>query len=269
MDQRLPLHFNLNADVLARRVFWTCLLFELLIVFLDIFVNHYKWSSIGAIRRLVNITREDSLSNWFSSYQLISVGIVLWATAFSVRNQARDARGPGKFYGWAVLATFFVYMGIDDAIKFHERIGTAFRTLLEDIEESSGAGILNHLHDAFPSYSWQVVFGPFFLGMGIFLLWFLWRELSATRLKYWLLAALSLYTLAVGLDFVEGLDSDPYEGIADYFSTTEDRVTHMSKAVEEFLEMFGTTLFLTLFLRNVFNLSRRWEIDVIEATENP
>jgi hypothetical protein len=266
VDEKQPLRFDLKADVLVRRIFCACLAFELLIVFLDVFVNHYEWSSIGSIRRMVNITREDSLSNWFSSFQLITVGLVLWVTALSVRKRGHGAK---KFYGWAVLGSFFTYMGIDDAIKFHERIGTAFRRVLEDAEESSGAGILNHLHDAFPSYSWQVVFGPFFLAMGVFLLWFLWRELSAKRLRYWLLAALSLYTVAVGLDFVEGLDSDPYEGTADYFSTTEDRVTHMSKAVEEFFEMFGTTIFLTVFLANVFSLSRRWEIDVVHAAENP
>jgi hypothetical protein len=39
----------------------------------------------------------------------------------------------------------------------------------------------------------------------------------------------------------------------------------MSKAVEEFLEMLGTTLFLTVFLKNAFSLSRKWEIEIVDA----
>jgi hypothetical protein len=75
MNQKQPLNFSLKADVLIRRIFWLFLGIELLIVFLDVFVNYYECSSIGAIRRMVNITREDSLSNWFSSLQLIMVGL--------------------------------------------------------------------------------------------------------------------------------------------------------------------------------------------------
>ena len=270
MVQDQVLRFNLNADVLAKRVFWGCLGFELFIVLLDIFVNHYEWSPIGSIRRMVNITREDSLSNWFSSYQMITVGLILWTTAAAVRNQARDIGGPKKeVYCWAILATFFVYMGIDDAIRFHERIGSAFGKVLSYMEKSFGAGILNHIHEAFPSYNWQMVFGPFFLAMGVFLLWFIWQQFSASKLRYLLLAAVSLYAVAVGLDFVEGLDTSPYEGIADYFSTTEDRVGHMSKALEEFLEMFGTTIFLTVFLKNALRLAREWTFAVSHAEPTP
>ena len=270
MVQNQVLRFNLNADVLAKRVFWGCLGFELFIVLLDIFVNHYEWSPISSIRRMVNISREDSLSNWFSSYQTITVGLILWTTAAAVRSQARDVGGPKKeFYCWAILATFFVYMGIDDAIRFHERIGTAFGRVLSYMEKSFGAGILNHIHEAFPSYNWQMVFGPFFLAMGVFLLWFIWQQFSASKLRYLLLAAVSLYAVAVGLDFVEGLDTSPYEGIADYFSTTEDRVGHMSKALEEFLEMFGTTIFLTVFLKNALRLARAWTLAVSHAEPSP
>ena len=74
MDQEQSLNLSLDKDAIIRRVFWTLLGIELFIVFLDVFVNHYKWISIGATRRMVNITREDSLSNWFSSLHLVAVG---------------------------------------------------------------------------------------------------------------------------------------------------------------------------------------------------
>ncbi len=70
------------------------------------------------------------------------------------------------------------------------------------------------------------------------------------------------------LDFVEGLYNEPYEemGIAGFFSTTNSRIRHMSKALEEFLEMLGTTIFLTVFLKNLFRLARKWTINILDVT---
>jgi hypothetical protein len=264
MDQKQTINFSLKTDVIIRRIFWCFLGIELLIVFLDVFVNHYQWCSVGSIRRMLNITREDSLSNWFSSLQAIMVGSVLWLIAFAVRKQIQDYKR--KFYCWAGIGSFFIYMGIDDAIKFHERMGTAFKDILSRSAETSGPGILNSAHNAFPSYPWQMIFGPFFMAIGIFMLWFLWKELLPQKLRYLLLVAIWLYVLAVGLDFVEGLDNKPYEGIASFFSTEDFRIRHMSKALEEFLEMFGTTIFLTVFLKYLFRLSHEWKINIAKES---
>ncbi len=264
MNQNQSLSFNLRSDVIVRRIFWCILGIELLIVFLDIFVNYYKWSSVGSIRRMVNITREDSLSNWFSSFQAIVVGSVIWLTAIGVRKQIHGNHYKSKFYCWAGIGSFFIYLGIDDAIKFHERMGTAFKVLLFETDEKSGTGILGSIYEIFPSYTWQMVFGPFFVSMSIFILWFLWKELSSRKLWDWFLTGISLYVIAVGLDFVEGLGSGLYEdiGIAGFFSTDDYCIRHMSKTLEEFLEMFGTTIFLTVFLNNLFSLSREWKINI-------
>ena len=292
MNQKQPLNIILKSDVITSRIFWSLLGFELFIVFLDVFINHYKWSSVGAIRRMVNITREDSLSNWFSSIQAIVVGAVIWLTAIGVRKQAQGNHYMRKFYCWAGIGSFFIYLGIDDAIKFHERMGTTFKELMAGKEfkqweanrppdywrdaggelfekalifkndDISNEGVLGSLYDFFPSYTWQMVFGPFFIAIGIFIVWFLWKELSSKKLWDWALVGISLYAFAVGLDFVEGLDSEPYEGIAAFFSTEEYRIEHLSKTLEEFLEMIGTTTFLIVFLKNILNLYREWEINI-------
>lgn len=266
MDQKQTINFSLKTDVVISRIFWCFLGIELLIVFLDVFVNHYQWCSVGSIRRMLNITREDSLSNWFSSLQAIMVGTVLWLIAFAVRKQMQDYKR--KFYCWAGIGSFFIYMGIDDAIKFHERMGTAFKAFVSWSVETSGPGILSSVHNAFPSYPWQMIFGPFFMAMGIFMLWFLWKEFSLRKSRFLFLVAIWLYVLAVGLDFVEGLDGEFFEdvGIAGFFSTEDFRIRHMSKALEEFLEMFGTTIFLTVFLKYLFRLSQEWKINIAERS---
>ncbi len=264
MDNKQPVSFSFKADTVVGRIFWCLLGFELLIVFLDIFVNHYEWSSVGAIRRMVNITREDSLSNWFSSLQEIAVGSTVWLTAFAVRNQKEGSYYKRKFYCWAGIGLFFFYMGIDDAIKFHERVGTASKVLFFENDDNSGTGILGSIYGFFPSYTWQLVFGPFFVSVSVFMIWFFWKELYLRRQFFLFLVGVSLYAVAVVLDFVEGLDSGPYAemGIAGFFSTTGSRIMHMSKALEEFLEMFGTTIFLTIFLKNLFRLSREWRLNI-------
>jgi hypothetical protein len=211
---------------------------------------------------MVDITREDSLSNWFSSIQAVVVGAVIWSTAIGVRKQMQGNHYMRKFYCWAGIGSFFIYLGIDDAIKFHERMGTAFKVILFKDNDTSSSGVLGSIYDVFPSYTWQMIFGPFFMAIGIFIVWFLWKELSSKKLWDWFLVGIGLYVLAVGLDFVEGLDSEPYEGIAAFFSTEEYRIEHLSKTLEEFLEMIGTTIFLIVFLKNIFNLYREWEINI-------
>ena len=258
------LKFCLRPNNIVSKIFWGFLGFELLIVFLDIFVNHYEWSSIGAIRRMVNITREDSLSNWFSSIQLIIVGGITCIIAITVKRKAEINQKAKKFYCWLGIAFFFIYMGIDDAIKFHERIGTAFRTMIERSDLSSDTpGIISNIFYKYPSYSWQFVFGPIFFATAVFILWFIFRELSLRKQKYLFLIAIGLYVFAVGMDFVEGLEINPYfDAVADFFSTGVERVTHMSKAIEEFLEMFGTTIILTLFLKKLFSMFDTMEIKI-------
>ena len=64
------------------------------------------------------------------------------------------------------------------------------------------------------------------------------------------------------MDFVEGLDDNPYKGIAGFFSTKSYRIRHMSKAIEEFMEMFGTTFILIAFLENLFRFSQKWTIKI-------
>ena len=166
MDQKQTINFSLKTDVVIRRIFWCFLGIELLIVFLDVFVNHYQWCSVGSIRRMLNITREDSLSNWFSSLQLIMVGSVLWLISFTVRKQMQDYKR--KFYCWAGIGSFFIYMGIDDAIKFHERMGTAFKVLLSRSVETSGPGTSKFCTQCLSKLSMADDFRAFFYGYGYF-----------------------------------------------------------------------------------------------------
>ena len=99
------------------------------------------------------------------------------------------------------------------------------------------------------------MFGPVVAALGIFLVLFLHNQLQSWRLKALIGLAVGLFILAVGIDFVEGLENGFYFDVADFFSTSEEHALHFSKSIEEFFEMAGTTIFLFVFLKTLLGLT--------------
>ncbi len=254
MIQSQPTLLRIDHDLLFRWLLVVLLAIEVAIVLLDAFISEFGAIPIGAARRLFNITREDGIPNFFSSFQVLTVGVVLVVITLVVRAQPRRL-GSKVVLGWGVMAAIFLFMGIDDATKLHERIGTIFEELVTDSEGDPSAGFLGDLQDIFPSYNWQLVFGPFFAAVGVFLLLFLNKQLPSLQMKGLIVAAISLFVVAVAMDFIEGMDNEILEHVADFFSTDVGRVEHFSKSIEEFFEMAATTLFLVVFLKKLISLT--------------
>ncbi|MEZ4239436.1 MAG: hypothetical protein R3F59_25420 [Myxococcota bacterium] len=181
-----------------------------------------------AFQHLANVAREDGFATWYSATQATAVAAVLGAVAW-----AEGRAGRGRL-GWALLALLFAYIGADDATGLHERIGPAVRHL------SGGA-----VFDLVPSYAWQVVFVPLFGAAGLGMVLFL-RHHLAPALQLGILLALAGYAVAVGLDFVEGVDG-AHERLADALHLGHYTVSHAARVLEEELEMAATTLFLAVF----------------------
>ena len=235
-------------------VFVCCVLADIGFVLLDYHVNYGRLIDVGAIRRLSNIAREDGLASWFGTAQTLLAALTLWLVYAVVRSQRAPA---WRRAGWLVLALLFSYMTVDDGAQLHERIGTLFDVMTED--SSSTVGM-------FPSYTWQVLFGPAFGLLGLFMLAFLWLELSRAGWKALVVAALACLAVAVGLDFVEGLDPDhPWNLYAwidqryDFEEFTLQRfdrtqyaaLEHFSRSIEEFLEMLANTFLWVVFLHHL------------------
>ena len=264
---------------LVTRVLVVCLLAEITFVLLDYHVNYGGLADIGALRRMTNIAREDGLASWFGTTQTLLVGLTAWAIPLVVRAQ-RGPRAPRwRQAGLLGVALLFTYMAIDDGAQVHERLGTTFRVLNEAssdassdaLSQESGAAVL----ELFPSYAWQVLFVPLFGGAGLAVAWFLWRELSDRVGLAMVFAALSCFALAVGLDFIEGLDEDHSWNLYTILSTrynldtwTMERfgrpafntLDHFSRSLEESLEMFGMTLFWAVFLRHLASPTRELHV---------
>ncbi len=225
-------------------VFSACLLTEIALVLLDLYVNWLRWADSSAIRRMFNITREDGLATVFAIVQTLLVSLVLWAIYLLTMRKADSSK---QARGWLVLALFFSYMVIDDGAMVHERIGTAFKQANKGIE----------LH----SYAWQLVLAPLFVIMGLYMAWFLWRLGNQSIRRDWLMAALFCLGAAVLLDYVEGIE-DGYLVLVDGLHWSENTIAHFSKSLEEFLEMLGMSFFLILFLNHLGYLSENTEIRI-------
>ena len=73
-----PVELVVQSDRFVRYVIGFCIAAEILFVFLDYHVNYGRLTEIGAIRRLFNIAREDSLASWFGTTQSLLIGLTLW-----------------------------------------------------------------------------------------------------------------------------------------------------------------------------------------------
>ncbi len=232
---------------LVKKVLIIFLSFELILVAFDLSFSYVKVVDSLAIQQLFNLAREGSIGSWFSSTQLLLTGMVLWLL-FARFLHDSDVK-TFKRYSWALIALFFTLMAIDDAAAIHESIGSAYEDVVMEADEAKDI-IGGELLESYPSYPWQVILGPMFVFMGFFLLVFLWIELSLNSLRLLLVAGLGCYTVAVGLDYVEGLYGG-YKTVIVATSLDYNAVRHLSKVIEEFLEMLGTTFFLALFLAHL------------------
>ena len=92
----------------------------MLLVILDGLISYGGLIESRAIRRLFNITREDSIPNWFASIQFLLISLTLWVTY--LRARGLDG-GQWQARGWAFFAGVFLYLSIDDGSRLHERVG--------------------------------------------------------------------------------------------------------------------------------------------------
>ena len=268
-----PVEIPVHSGRLIRTVVLGCIAFEVLLVLLDYHVNYGRLTDLGPLRRLTNITREDSLASFFGTTQTLMISLTLWLVWLTVRAGKTARR---RRIGWLVLALFFSLMTVDDGALLHERAGTVFSEVhSSDAPGGEATELGTRALEAFPSYAWQIVALPFFVVLGIFLLVFLWNDLDELRPRLIVATALICFSVAVGLDFVEGLaEEHPWnlytrltEAI-DFGDTTAyrfrrspyDTLRHFSKSIEEFLEMLGNTLLWSVFLRRLVEIAPRLRI---------
>ena len=225
---------------------------ELLLVLADVIFNVNSLFDFGAVRRFFNIANESSFANWFSVTQTWMLGLTALFIFVVVRA---DHALRWRRVGWAIMAIFLLYMAMDDGARFHERVGSSVRVIVQGENADNGSRQIGF----FPSYTWQLVFLPMFAAFGLFMLWFLNKELKVVRDKLMVVAAIGLLVLAVFADFFEGIDAEHPLDLHSWISSTWDLdfhdVQHYSKSLEEFMEMLAMTFLWVVFLRHLVRIA--------------
>lgn len=254
---RFPLlHVDPNRLVKRLVIVWVAIGLALLL--LDCFLNYAGVHVVEPIRRLANLGHESSLANLVAVLQMVLLALTCWAARLAAGPSGQPIR---TRRGWLLVAIFFTYLAIDDGARVHERIGTAAEMVLDGWAASRGAELV----DYFPSYAWQLVVLPLIGILGVAALLFLWQELRPRHSRLLIASGLACFAVAVGLDFLEGLKGshalNPYTWIleridlapwtrATFHKTPYVTLLHFSKALEELLEIYGTTLIWVAVLRH-------------------
>jgi hypothetical protein len=224
-----PLPVTIDLAAAVRRVFVIMVSVELGLAITDFLFAYLDVVPEELIQHLANLAREDGVGTWVSSTQAFCVGATLLGVGLAERANGRT---PG---GWWFLAGLFTYIALDDGLEVHERMSSAVRRMTDTAA-----------FDAFPTYGWHLLYGPVLGASGLYMLWFLWRRLDVA-LRPRIALAVACFVVAVGIDFVEGLDG-VFDAFAEALGVRDYTVSHGFKVTEELLEIFGTTVFWTTFL---------------------
>ncbi len=253
-----PIKINVNAALLIRNLFFFCIFFEIFLFLIDAVVNYGRLTEISALRGLCNIAREDGLASWFMTTQTFMTGLTLWLIFLVSKKSSMPKK---TIAGWCILAIFFTYMAVDDGAQIHERLGSTFEAIY-NVESSQGTSSSwgTQILEIYPSYPWQLLFVPFLAAIGLFMLLFLWRELSERSAKVLIVVAIICLAAAVCLDFLEGLDDNNhalnlYAWTGDQVNLNLTAIRHFSKSLEEFIEMLGMTIFFVTFIKHFIRLA--------------
>lgn len=259
---------TLNSRRAALKLLALLFAIELLLVLGDLIINFGRLSGQVPIRAFFNIAREGSLASWFSSSLFILPAINLGFIFLLERNRPHMR---WRRWGWLLLALFFLYLSMDDGAQFHERFGSAVRALAAKTPDASRT-LPGEKVVAYPGYSWQIVFAPFFGFMAFFILFFLYYEFDDRLSLLFFIAGLSLFVVAVGLDFIEGLERhhplNLLRKIQGSLQLADYTVEHLQKVLEEFLEMLGTSFFWCAFLNHTGRL-RAVRIEFVGGKPDP
>lgn len=232
---------TIDATRVTGWIFVVCISVELALVVLDYWVNWRRMSPYPPMRRLFNVAREDALASWFQVTQTFVIAMVLAVIALVARR--RGDRG-WRFGGWVFAAVLFAFLAADDGAMIHERIGSTTGRAFDT--------------EFWPGYNWQLVYLPLLAASGLFLVQFLWRTVS--RRNFMIVAiAFTWLAVAIGLDFVEGIDG-AYPYLETVLGIEHQALSHFSRVIEEFLEMFAMTLLLVAFVDHLLGMAERMEL---------
>ncbi|RMG39208.1 MAG: hypothetical protein D6719_13835 [Candidatus Dadabacteria bacterium] len=238
--------------------FFALVAVELTLAALDLFVNYWGYVDNYYIRRIFDITREESPVTWVSSVLFLLLG--LSCVLHGVR--AKIHKSLWRAGDWFVLALIFTYLSLDDGARIHENLGNAFGRAFGSNPLDLEPSFFDRLADWFPSYYWQLIFMPFLAVVGLCMFMLLWREYKSWKFRFMMCAGFGILALSQGLDYFEAIDH-AYDWISSLSGVPTADISHYSKTLEETMEMFGLTLLIMANLGHFVTLTDNVQINFV------
>ncbi len=179
--------------------------------------------SVRVLGRAFDLTREGTFPTFWSCLQAMIIAVAAFVIAWTLQSPSAKRR---LRLAWQGIGVLFTLIALDDAAGIHERVSAI-----------TAMSLMDRL--AYPSYPWHVLLAPFLvigllMSAGVLLVEI--KECVAKRAALGL--GLLCFAAAIVMDFAEGLGV-----MAELTEASHDTVSSTDKAVEEMLELIGTTMF--------------------------
>jgi len=249
---------SVSASSFPRTLSWYLWLVCCGLVVCDSVLTFHDVTGYYVFHRVFDMTREESIPNWYASILLFCIGLTSLLIYVVQRGEGvrRSDASP-----WLFFSGFFTFLSMDDGAKIHERLGSFFRELTEE-----GEGIFWVFQDVLDSastYSWQVFVLPVFLFVGFFMLLWGYQHVRNPETQRWVIFGSVCIALAIGVDYFEGLVDNEVVSL-DGRAFSEDMIAHYQRVIEEFLEMSGFTAVLRGLWIYLLSMSKTVTIDILE-----
>lgn len=185
--------------------------------------------------KFVNVDREKNLPSLYSTLTLVLCSLLLAMIALQKR-----ADGDRDRHHWTGLAAIFLFLGMDEALSFHEKIDK----LIKGVVNTTGI-----FH-----YAWLL---PALAGVVIVLGFYrpFWQRLPQQSRRLALAALATFLSGAVGMEMLAGL-------YVSYAQQWNRLLWAMMTLIEEGLEMAGVLILIYALLSYMANYAQEVRIRV-------
>ena len=249
---------SVHASSFPRMFSWYLWLVCCGLVVCDSVLTFHDVTGYYVFYRVFDMTREESIPNWYASILLFCIGLT--SLLIYAVQRAKGVRG-SDVSPWLFFSGFFTFLSMDDGAKIHERLGSFFRDLTED-----GDGIFwifQDLLETASTYSWQVFVLPVFLFIAFFMVFWGYQNVKNVKTQGWVLFGGLCIGAALGADYFEGLVDNDVVSLEGR-SLSVDTIEHYQRVIEEFLEMSGFIAVLRGLWIYLLSISNAVKIDIVE-----
>jgi hypothetical protein len=194
----------------------------------------------SVLRRMFDLGYEKNVPTWLSSQ------IWLLGAAAAFFCSWCDRHRLALRISWGAIGAVFLFASIDDTAEIHENVGVGLRELLRLLDASAVPW------QGSPGSPWLGFYGPIIFLTMLWFVIFLRKRLIEVGLfdkQRLVLFAVACYSIAMGMDYFQGMRDLSIVQLAAKVGTTKDRLEDASIFIEEMLECAGGILFATVFMR--------------------